>query len=346
MVPRISRESYQDHFSTVDPQVNAEGIHIWPFDASFPVDICFLTAGRTPNVRINRHDYFEVLYLCSGEADLRVQDRLLPLAKGDLSIMGSTLYHRVEPRAGSKFALAGLFFLPEILRGDCPVEISTCLAPFLKQDAQFPHVVPSTSGVPREVFRLMQRIRADQRGTTQLARLTAKTHLKLALLMLAERYASYEGTVRTFERQQKAISRLQPVFNLIEKNFSEQIRVSHAARICGMSISHFINFFKNATGQSFVVYLNHYRIERAQQLIATTDRSLTDIGQDVGFCDQSYFGMVFRQLAGITPSVYREQVREDNSRAFAPVQRRKSSVQPPVPVVDRGARWSRPTSFA
>ena len=66
-----------------------------------------------------------------------------------------------------------------------------------------------------------------------------------------------------------------------------------------------------ATGQSFMAYLNHCRIERAQALLAMTDKSVSDISQEMGFCDQSYFGTVFRKLVGMTPAAYRAKSRAD-----------------------------------
>jgi two-component system response regulator YesN len=72
-----------------------------------------------------------------------------------------------------------------------------------------------------------------------------------------------------------------------------------------------MNFFKKATGQSFTAYLNHCRIERAQALLVMTDKSVSDISQEMGFCDQSYFGTVFRKLVGMTPAGYRAKSRTD-----------------------------------
>ena len=307
MPMHVPKDWCEDHFHTIDPKTNARGIHIWPFDPSLPVDVRFLTSVRSPKVRMNRHDYFEVLIVLSGTAELRIQDRTLCFHRGDAAIVGSTLYHSLGPYEGSRFTVAALFFLPDLIRGDGGPESDGYLTPFLQQDAQFPHVIAAKTGIPSKILDLMQRIRAELPAATPLARLAARTYLMLILLLLAREYSSYGGSVRTFERRQNALTRLQPLFSYVECHFDEEIRVGMAARVCGMSESHFINFFKNTTGQSFVSYLNHYRVERAQQLLASTDQSLTDIGLEVGFCDQSYFGMVFRRLAGMTPSSYRRQ---------------------------------------
>ena len=171
--------------------------------------------------------------------------------------------------------------------------------------------MPANSDVPGQVFELMQRIRGELPGKSAVARLSVKTCLKMILVLLVRHYSSYAGTVETFQRQQRALERLQPLFAYVEQHYGELIRVVKAARICGMSESHFISFFKDATGQSFLAYLNHCRIERAQLLLITTDRSMSDIGQETGFCDQSYFGTVFRRLVSMTPAEYRRKFRAE-----------------------------------
>lgn len=297
----------------MEPQINAEGIHVWPFDPAFPVDVRFMSSRLGHNVRKNRHDYFELAYLCGGSASLEIQDRSLPLDEGDLAVVGSTLYHRFECRAVPPFTLAVLFFEPDLIRADGGPDNAEYLTPFLLQDRQFPHVVPASSAIPNQVFDLMQRIRAELPATTPRARLAVKTYLKMSLMLLVNQYASYAGTVETFQRQQRALERLRPLFEYLETHFGEPTQVHEAARICGMSESHFMSFFKRATGQSFMAYLNHCRIERAQALLALTDKSVSDISQEMGFCDQSYFGTVFRKLVGMTPAGYRAKSRADGA---------------------------------
>jgi AraC-like DNA-binding protein len=87
----------EDTFSLVEPQINAEGVHIWPFNAACPVDVLFMNTHDRQRVLMNRHRYFEILYLCSGSGVCNIQDRFLPFQEGGLAVIGSTLYHfRVE----------------------------------------------------------------------------------------------------------------------------------------------------------------------------------------------------------------------------------------------------------
>jgi AraC-like DNA-binding protein/mannose-6-phosphate isomerase-like protein (cupin superfamily) len=310
------RTSCEDQFRLVEPQINAEGVHLWPFNESFPIDVLFLTSDSRHNVRMNRHDYFEILYFCAGAAQYRIQDRLLPLQEGDLAIVGSTVYHSLECRADSTPTMAALFFEPDLIRSDGGPDNAEYLTPFLLQDAQFPHVVPAKTGVPGQVFDLMRRIRAELPPACTRSRLAVKTYLKMILILLVNQYSSYAGTIEIFQRQQRALDRLHPLFDHLGQHFGEPIQVRDAARTCGMSESHFMSFFKRTTGQSFMAYLNHCRVERAEALLVTSDKSMSEISQEMGFCDQSYFGTVFRRLVGMTPAAYRRRFRTGQQATF------------------------------
>ena len=308
---QLPKKSCKDLFSLLEPQINFEGIHVWPFDVSCPVDVLFLTDdGRCP-VRMNRHGYFEVLYVCSGSVDCYTQDRILPLNEGDLAVVGSTLYHRIQCRS-TPATIAALFFEPDLIRCDGGSDSAEYLMPFLLQDSEFPHVVPAETGVPRRVFDMMLRIHSELPAFSPRARLALETYLKMLLILLVNQYASYAGTVDTFQRQQRALDRLRPLFRYLAGNCGNGIQIRGAARICGMSKSYFMSFFKRVTGLSFMEYLNHYRIERAQTLLANTDDSMASISQEMGFCDQSYFGAVFRRVVGMTPATYRRRFRNKN----------------------------------
>jgi AraC-like DNA-binding protein/mannose-6-phosphate isomerase-like protein (cupin superfamily) len=306
---RAPREPLRDTFSLVEPQINAEGVHIWPFDVSCPVDVLFMTTHDRQRVRMNRHRYFEILFLCSGAGVCHIQDRLMPFNEGDVAVIGSTLYHRIECQSAAPLTLAALFFEPEFICCDGSNDSAEYLTPFLLQDAGFPHVMAAKTGIPRQVLDIMLRIQSESPATTPRARLAVKTYLKMILMLLVNQYSAYAGTVETFQRQERALERLQPLFRYIAENCGSAVQVRQAARICGMSESHFMSFFKQVTGLSFVAYFNHFRIERAQALLARTEESMVNISQQVGFCDQSYFGTVFRKIVGMTPAAYRKRVR-------------------------------------
>ena len=58
-------------------------------------------------------------------------------------------------------------------------------------------------------------------------------------------------------------------------------------------------------GHPFIAHLTQLRIEKAKDLLAHTDKRLSDIAMDVGYNEPNYFSHVFRKQEGITPKEYR-----------------------------------------
>ena len=65
----------------------------------------------------------------------------------------------------------------------------------------------------------------------------------------------------------------------------------------------FSKYFDNL---SFGDYMRKMRIEKAQQLIKTSNRSLTEIAYLTGFSDQAHFSRIFKQHTGQTPSDFKK----------------------------------------
>lgn len=54
-------------------------------------------------------------------------------------------------------------------------------------------------------------------------------------------------------------------------------------------------------------YLNHYRLEKACNLLIHSNMKVVDIAKYVGFDNTSYFNRIFKNHFGTTPSIYREE---------------------------------------
>lgn len=296
--------------SEIETQVNAEGVHIWPFKPDLPLDIRFLAIERCP-MRLNRHNYFELLYCHSGEITLQVQERNVTVKEGDLFIIGSTLFHRAVENGHTRRKAVVVYFLPDLIYRDGMVdeEATEYLSPFLNQDSSFTHVVPAETGLPLQVLHWIEQIHKEFPPVSSEARLGVKTYLRMILVLLRKHYKDAQRIKGVFTRRQRDLDRLRPLFEFIDQHFAERISLGDASTIAGMSSSHFKRFFRQVTGQPFVTHLNRFRVARAQGLLALTDKSIAEVSQDVGFCDQSYFGIVFRKFVHMPPLLYRQSHR-------------------------------------
>ena len=303
---------WEDAFRAVIPQINADGLLEQQFDSTLPLQVRFYAYDARRDYRLCRHHYFELFYLSSGEALFRLGERTFPMRTGDLIVVNSTHYHNIEPaRKSANRAVHGvlLYFQPEIFRGAVAArEDLEYLEPFLQQDGGFPHVVPAETRTPALIYDLMRLIANELPARTARSRLTAKTYLRMILVHLLNHYSAYRGASDSFEHKHRQIERLDPLFRYLDLHYAEPVTLDDAAHLAGMSKSHFIHFIKQVTGMSFIAYLNQFRVSKAQALMASTNKSLAEISHEVGFCDQSYFGQVFRKLLKTTPRDYRLQL--------------------------------------
>ncbi len=77
----------------------------------------------------------------------------------------------------------------------------------------------------------------------------------------------------------------------------------------GISQEYLSTCFRRESGLTLTVYLERYRIKQAKKLLETTDLSISEIAQEVGIHDSSYFGRIFRREIGITPVAFRKGAR-------------------------------------
>ena len=300
--------NWAESASTITPQIRADGVHVWPFDAALPVAVTFQVFGERQPVRMNRHDYFEIVYVIDGEITCQIANHIFRCKKGELIVIGSSLYHCMWRHTRAHPKIATLFFMPEaICEAAGNEEHAEFLMPFYLQEVNFPFIVGASTGIPAEVFGLIRRTYETLPAHSSLARLSVCTYLKMALILLVNHYSPYIESQHLNNPEQVALRRIVPLFEFLETHYNQAINVEDGAALLGLSKPHFMRLFKQVTGQSFLYHLNHFRIAKAQALLTSTDMPLAELSQEVGFCDQSYFGSVFRKIVHMTPMAYRRR---------------------------------------
>ncbi len=95
------------------------------------------------------------------------------------------------------------------------------------------------------------------------------------------------------------------LLSFIHDHYTEDISVQDMAGFMGYSEVHTSRLFKQYFGQTFVSYLAHYRMKKAEHLLLYTGMSIREIGSAVGYSNSNYFGKVFHRIYDMTPSEYR-----------------------------------------
>lgn len=94
----------------------------------------------------------------------------------------------------------------------------------------------------------------------------------------------------------------------LQTHIHESVSLEELAQRFFMSRSYLTRSFRNVTGFSVVEYMTYIRIQKAQQLLRESDRSITEIADLCGFGNITYFEKVFKTTTGHTPVQYRKNV--------------------------------------
>lgn len=104
-------------------------------------------------------------------------------------------------------------------------------------------------------------------------------------------------------------SPLGPALEQLNFHFDKQLDAAGLAAKCNLSLSRFLHLFKERCGTGVVRYLTKRRIDEARLLLSGTELDVGEVATRCGFQSQSYFGMVFRREASISPGEYRRRGR-------------------------------------
>ena len=93
----------------------------------------------------------------------------------------------------------------------------------------------------------------------------------------------------------------------LHDNFHRVFPLEAPARRVGMSLRNFVRRFKQATGDSPLMYLQKLRIAAAKRLLEGDHRTIQEISAAVGYQDVAFFRNLFQRHAGVSPSAYRQK---------------------------------------
>lgn len=121
----------------------------------------------------------------------------------------------------------------------------------------------------------------------------------------------YLNSFRKYNPQQERIDTTDIVsmcVRYMDENIEKQLTLNELAQYIGYSTSQFSLIFRNRTGHSPLNYFNMLKIQRACQLLETTDLKINQICSKVGIDDSYYFSRLFSKIVGISPRKYRSSV--------------------------------------
>jgi len=104
----------------------------------------------------------------------------------------------------------------------------------------------------------------------------------------------------------KEQERLRRIYAYIDEHYQQKIEVHQVANLCNLTKSAFCRYFKKATGNTFIGFLNQYRISQAKRLLMLGKNS-SEACYECGFESLSYFNRTFKKIAHENPRDFRKR---------------------------------------
>ncbi len=210
--------------------------------------------------------------------------------------------HVTEPAVPVRCLFRGPYdvlhlYVPNTLIAECAHDMPSRQAPVLRSRA-----VPSKDITIDSLGRAL--LEANRVGGP-----FGQTYADCISMAIVARLLASASRVSTPERSRAgelAPWRLKRALDYIEACLGEPVSLADVATAAGLTRMHFAAQFRAATGLRPHEYLLRRRIERAQEMLVATGRSLVDVALSVGFQTQSHFTSVFKRYSGQPPRAWRD----------------------------------------
>jgi len=102
--------------------------------------------------------------------------------------------------------------------------------------------------------------------------------------------------------------RLRRIYAHIDEHYQRKISLEEVASLSSLGKEAFCRYFKKATGNTFVAFLNQYRISQAKRLLLVGN-NVGETCYECGFESLSYFNRIFKKVTGENPSDFKTNHR-------------------------------------
>lgn len=293
--------------NTISLKENLEEIvpHV---DETFPYLVYYedLRQYRGGYVPWHWHEEVELFTVLQGKMKLSTNRGEYIVSAGEGVFLNSNTMHMYEPVPGYEAIITGEVFLADILSGGVhSVFHQKYIAPVLENEALDTLILHPSSPLHRQ---MIAHLRASQ-DAADLGdygyELTVRNHLSEVWLQIAKN--APEPTAEQKRRGDAGSERIKKMMLYIREHYGDKISLSDIASSAGISDRECLRCFQNNLSTTPFTYLLRYRCRIAADRLKHSADPVTEIAYSCGFSGPSYFGKIFRQEMGCSPSEYRKQ---------------------------------------
>ena len=254
----------------------------------------------------HRHDYVEMVYMCSGSTTHIINGKeRIELREGDLLFLNQTVYHEILPTGEDDIAV-NFIILPAFFdRAITMIERENVLRDFLlstlssESSSSYLHI-PTKDIVPVQnlIENMIWTLIYQRHGTNTLNQTTMGL-LFLNLSLFAERINQNDPG-----RREQAL--VFSILKYIESHYKSGTLadISASIQLPTYTVSRLL---KRHTGLNFKELLQKRKLEQAAYLLSNTPLTVDAIRENIGYDNSSYFYRCFKDKYGCSPADFRRK---------------------------------------
>jgi AraC-like DNA-binding protein len=250
------------------------------------------------------HEELEILYILNGSMLLQVDTESFIVSKGDIIFIPPNLIHGATCCNDTPCDFYAIVFHPSFIQSSLNDVIQQrYIEPFLLKITKKYYY---NNGKLKELDNLRTTV-TNIIETYNLKcfgfELLIKSYVLQILFLMIEFHSNVKE--RSGKDDVLTINRIKKILIFLEANYQKQFSLADWASCIYLSKEQFSRIFKNYFNTTPIDYLVNYRINKAADLLISTDRSIIDISLDTGFQSANYFAIAFKNKTRMTPRAFR-----------------------------------------
>lgn len=270
-------------------------------EVRFPFNIYPCTIpGDFRQVAVHWQDSMELIYIKRGSGLVQTGAQVCTAQSGDIFVLTPGTLHAIRQAESCTMEYENIIFDVELLGGAEDLCAEKYLLPLQSGRLALPeHITPDEVWYPQAADCLKEAEEANRCKQFGYELCIKGALLRFLALLIAQSKALPPA-------EKASTQRLRAVLQWISAHYSEPVCVADAAALCQCSPNHFMRWFRQMTGQTFIIFLREYRLNASAEALLTTEDTILSISEQCGFENLSYFNREFKAHFGMTPREYRK----------------------------------------
>lgn len=114
----------------------------------------------------------------------------------------------------------------------------------------------------------------------------------------------WQGQMKEELGGRKSHKLIRGVKDYVQNYYDQEITLAEIAESLFVNRNYLSQLFKKVTGETFVTYLNKFRIEKAKEKLREQHYMVYEVSEMVGYQNSTYFSQVFKSITGVSPSEF------------------------------------------